>query len=207
VHVVRCGIPTEDWAARPRRPEPGLVLSVGALREKKGHHVLVDAVARLRDRGVDLRCDIVGEGAERPRLEADIARLGLTDRVRLLGARSPEETRELYDRAEVFALACVVARNGDLDGVPIVLMEAMMSGVPCVSTRLSGIPELVDDGRSGLLAEPEDAEGLADRLERLLRSEEERRRVGEEGRRRALERCDVRKNAAGLARLLRGALA
>jgi glycosyltransferase involved in cell wall biosynthesis len=206
VHVVRCGIEMESWTSLERRPEAGRVLSVGALREKKGHHVLVEALGRLRDEGVEARAEIVGEGAERARLEADVARLGLGARVDLVGALSPEETRERYARAEIFALACVVARNGDLDGVPIVLMEAMMAGIPCVSTRLAGISELVEDGVSGLLAEPGDAAGLGERIGRLRRDASLRERMGRAARERALSLCDARRNVAGLAQLLEEAI-
>lgn len=203
IHVVRCGIDVAAWEDLDRRPEPGRVLSVGALREKKGHHVLVEACARLRDEGLDLRCEIVGEGPERPRLERRIAELDLGDRVRLRGSLSPEETRDRYRRAEVFALACVVAANGDLDGVPIVLMEAMMAGVPPVSTALSGIPELIEDGRSGLLAAPGDAVDLADGLRRLLTDAPRREAVGRAAAERARELCDADRNALRMAELLR----
>jgi len=206
IHVVRCGIDLAAWSGLERRPEPGRILSVGALREKKGHHVLVEACARLRDEGLDIHCEIVGEGPERDRLERRIAELDLGDRVRLLGALSPEETRERYRRAELFVLACVVAANGDLDGVPIVLMEAMMAGVPPVSTRLSGIPELIEDATSGLLAEPGDAAGLAARMKRLRGDPALRETMGRAATERAGRLCDASRNALAMVELLRGAL-
>ncbi len=202
VHVVRCGISVEEWSALERKPEPGLVLSVAGLREKKGLHVLVNACARLRDQDVAFRCEIVGEGPERARLEAAIERLDLSDRVALVGALSPGETRARYAHAEVFALPSVIAANGDLDGVPIVLMEAMMVGLPCVSTRLSGIPEIIEDGRSGLLAEPGDDEALARHLSELLTDSGRRESLGREARERALDICDRRKNIGKLAELM-----
>jgi glycosyltransferase involved in cell wall biosynthesis len=206
IHVVRCGIDGDAWRSLERRIEPGLILSVGALREKKGHHVLIEACARLRDEDIPFSCEIVGEGSERGRLERDIGRFGLGSRVRLLGAMSPEETRARYVRAEIFALPCVVAENGDLDGVPIVLMEAMMAGIPCVSTRLSGIPEIIEDGASGLLADVDDAPGLTKHLAALLGDADRRAALGRGGQERASRICERRTNVGALADLIEEAI-
>ena len=141
---------------------------MAALREKKGHHVLIRAAAALRDRGIDFRLTIVGEGPERERLEDLVRELGLDGRVWLPGAEPPEHVRERLLAADLFVLACTTAANGDLDGIPISLMEAMAIGVPVVSTRLSGVPELIEDGEEGLLSEPDDTAGLADAIGAIL---------------------------------------
>lgn len=171
VRVVHQGIDVGRFAAVGRgrgRAGPARILSVAALREKKGHGVLIRAVAKLAAEGRDVRLAIVGEGPERPGLERLVAELGAADAVELAGAEPPERVRERLAAADVFALAALVARNGDLDGVPISLMEAMAAGVPVVSTRLSGIPELIADGREGLLAAPGDPDSLARAIAEVL---------------------------------------
>lgn len=168
VRVVHCGVPPGDHpfvdAGRDRR----LVLAVGRLDAIKGFPTLVEACALLRDRGVDFRCEIVGSGPLGGRIEARLRELGLGDRVRLAGALPQEEVRRRMQAAGVFAMPSTVTPRGDRDGIPVALMEAMASGLPVVSTRVSGIPELVEDGVSGLLADADDAAGLAACLERLL---------------------------------------
>jgi glycosyltransferase involved in cell wall biosynthesis len=113
----------------------------------------------------------VGDGPERKSLEALVGELKVTGMVTFAGSRRQEEVRGIMRRASLFALACVQGKDGQQDGIPIVLMEAMALGVPVVSTRLSGIPELVKDGQTGLLARPGDPQHLALAMERLLQDD------------------------------------
>ena len=156
----------------PRRrvlpAEVPLIVSVGRLRAKKGLDTLVDACALLRQRGQDFACEIVGYGEERDALHARIERLGLADRVRLVGKLAREQVIERYARAAVYVQPSRIAADGDRDGIPNVLLEAMAMGVPVVATRVSGIPELVDDGVNGVLVEADDASALAAAIARLL---------------------------------------
>lgn len=179
LRVIHCGVPTAEYAFAPEGREPGLVLAVGRLDPIKGFAHLVDACAELQRRGLRFRCVIVGEGPLRESLEAQIARLGLAGVVELPGAQQQERVRELLHKASVFVLPSVVTPSGDRDGIPVALMEAMACGLPVVSTRVSGIPELVEDERGGLLAPPGDAAALARCIERQLdgRSPEVRERV------------------------------
>jgi glycosyltransferase involved in cell wall biosynthesis len=156
-------------------PRPGadsgaapLILSVGRLREKKGLDALIDACAKLRARRQPFACEIVGYGEEREHLQLRIDRLGLGHQVRLVGALTRDAVIDAYARAAVYVQPSRIAADGDRDGIPNVLLEAMAMGLPVVASRVSGIPELVSHGRNGLLVEPDQAALLADAIERVL---------------------------------------
>lgn len=168
LQVVHCGVDPAGFAFRREGRDDDLLVAVGRLDPIKGFDVLLVALARLLDRGLSFRCRIIGEGPQRGELEATIARLGLAGHVELLGARPQAEVRALLNAATLFVLPSVVAADGNRDGIPVALMEAMAVGAPVVSTRVSGIPELVEDGVSGLLVEPAAPVDLAAALERLL---------------------------------------
>ncbi len=143
-------------------------LSVCRLTEKKGLTHALDALARLKDIGRDWRYDIIGDGALRPELEAQASRLGLSDRVRFLGGQPHEIVRRHLDDSHVFLQPSVTAANGDVEGIPVALMEAMAAGLIAVATHHSGIPELIADGESGFLAPERDASALATRLQWII---------------------------------------
>jgi glycosyltransferase involved in cell wall biosynthesis len=184
--------------------ESGLVVSVGSLIEKKGHDVLIAACARLRAEGVDLRCEIVGAGELRDDLQHQIERLGVAGSVRLVGPLPRDDVLRRIASASVFALAAVPSKIG-VDGVPVALIEAMAVATPPVSTALSGIPELVRDGETGLLVEPGDARALADALRRLLTDESLRARLGESARAYVRATRDAEACYAAAGELLSGA--
>ena len=149
------------------RDTPGRVrlLAVGRLVRKKGLDTLVDACALLRDRGLDFEAVIAGESGESEQEVRDrVAAGGLEDRVTLQGPLTQDALFEEYRRASVFALPCRVLEDGDRDGIPNVLMEAMACSVPVVTTGVSGITELVRDGENGLIVEPDRPVDLADAL-------------------------------------------
>lgn len=195
------GIDLRTFAPDPVvRREPGLILGVGRLVEKKGFEDLIRACAWLREGQVDFRCEIIGTGERRDALQALIAELGLTGHVALVGPRSQDQVLAAYRRATVFALPCIVGRDGNRDGLPTVLLEAMAAGLPVVSTRLVGVPEIVDDGVDGLLVEPGDSAALAASLARLLLDDELRDRLAHAGRSKAMQRFDIRRNGEQLKR-------
>jgi glycosyltransferase involved in cell wall biosynthesis len=188
-----------DPGPRPPSDRP-VLLAVGQLKEKKGFSHLVEACRLLVEAGRSFTCEIVGEGPLRPQLEQAIAANGLDDVVSLRGALPHEQVKAAYRRAEVFVLPCVVGADGDRDGIPNVILEAMASGLPVVSTDLSGIPEAVEDGVSGLLVPPGDAPALAQALSGLLDDSELRRRFGEMGRKLVADAFDVEANVERLLR-------
>jgi colanic acid/amylovoran biosynthesis glycosyltransferase len=183
--------------AGPTR-EASDILAVGRLVEKKGFHILIEAIRLLRIEGRPVRCQIVGGGEEAAHLAAQVAASGVGDAVELLGPRPQGEVVALMREAAVLACPCVVGRDGNRDGLPTVLLEAMAIGTPCVATDVTGIPELVRDGRTGLLVPEGDPEALAAALARVLDDADLRRRLAGEGRA-AIERdFDITANAARL---------
>ncbi len=154
-----------DPVASPDRP---LLLAVAQLTERKGLRYLVEACRLLRDRGRAFECEIVGDGPLFETLAAQVRELGLDDIVRLTGPLQYHDVVERYGRAFAFVLPCIVAPDGDRDGIPNVILEAMASAVPVVSTPVSGIPEVLRDGDTGLVVPEADAIAIADAVERLL---------------------------------------
>jgi glycosyltransferase involved in cell wall biosynthesis len=177
-----------------RRTERPLLLAVAQLQERKGLEDLVRACRVLADRGLQFSCEIVGEGPLRPRLATLVANLGLADVVSLTGALRFPDVVERLIRADIFVLPCVVASDGDRDGIPNVILEAMMVGLPVVSTPVSGIPEVVRDGETGLIVPARDPVALADAAARLMTDSELALRLGIAGRNRVREAFDVRHN-------------
>jgi glycosyltransferase involved in cell wall biosynthesis len=200
--VVRCGVDAAEVArlAASVPAEARDVVAVGSLVPRKGHDVLVRAMALLAARRPGTRAAIVGEGPERARLAALVAETGAP--VELLGARGEAETLALTAAARVAVLACVVAPDGDEDGVPVALMEAMALGRPVVSTPVGGVAELLGGGRAGALVASGDPVGLAVAVGDLLDDEPRRARLGEAGRARVAALHDLGSCARDLAAAL-----
>ncbi len=152
--------------AGPRHP--GLLLAVGRLVEKKGFGVLLDACRILADRGRDFECVIAGDGEEFQSLAEQRSRLGLEPRVRMIGSASRSDVFQLMGRARALVAPCLTGADGNQDALPTVLLEALVAGVPTVSTTVGGIPEIVDHGVEGLLVPERDPAALADAMDRVL---------------------------------------
>jgi len=197
--VVHCGVRPDEFAFRLRTAcqHPLEILAVGRAVPKKGFADLLDALARLDRDGLPWRATLVGGGPLLADLEARRERLGLRD-LRIAGPLQQAEIRAMLARADVFVLPCVVAADGDVDGIPVSLMEAMAAGCPVGSTTVSGIPELLDDGRAGLLVAPGDPAALAAALRRLASEPALVERLSAAGRRRIEAAFAVDEEAAKL---------
>jgi colanic acid/amylovoran biosynthesis glycosyltransferase len=202
--LVRNGIDLEHFSppASPPPDEPFTILAVARLIEKKGLDVLIAACGLLRDRGHRFRCQIVGKGALRGRLDELIRELDLADRVALLPPHTQNEIVGRYREAHVLALPCVVAADGNRDGLPVSIVEALACGVPVVATAVTGIPEAVTDGVNGLIVPERDPAALAESLESLATDRERLAALRQAARPSVVERFDRRRTARRLRDLL-----
>lgn len=177
--VVRCGVSFQSPAAWPQASAKThfRIGTLGRLVEKKGVDVLLKAVAGLSSRPYGLEVSIAGDGPLRGELEVLAGELGIAEKVEFIGGLAHRDVAGWMSGLDLFVVACKQDRNGDMDGIPVVLMEAMSQGVPVISSRLSGIPELVIDGETGLLANPSDAVDLAAQIDSFLSSPDLRQRL------------------------------
>jgi colanic acid/amylovoran biosynthesis glycosyltransferase len=197
--VVHAGLPLEQFTPNGAGPAggetaggPPRILCVGRLVPEKGQAVLLEALAMLVARGREVAVTFAGEGPSRAALEALAARLGIAERAAFLGSVGQDEIRALYSQAEIFCLPSFA------EGIPVVLMEAMAMRRPVVSTRITGIPELIEEAHNGLLVAAGRADELADALERLLEDSDLRRELGANARRKIVEEFDVERSATQL---------
>jgi glycosyltransferase involved in cell wall biosynthesis len=174
-----------DNAPAPSPASPPRLVAVGRLVEKKGYPVLIEACSLLKRDAVDFRCEIIGDGPLEPDLRRQIASLGLDAEVELAGPRTQPEIRRSLSAASVFVLPCIEEKSGGMDILPTVITEAMAAGLPVVSTRLAGIPEMVVDGKTGFLVSPGDPRAVASAVRTLLANPGEARATGAAGRRHA----------------------
>jgi colanic acid/amylovoran biosynthesis glycosyltransferase len=200
VHVVHCGVDLQAFPATD--PTQGPLLAVGRLVPKKGFDLLVRAVAELRSRNVIARCRIIGEGEQRTALAQLIADLGVGDLVELVGPLPPVEVRRELSQASAFVLPCVQAPGGDVDGIPVSLMEAMSMGRIVVTSDVSGIRELVTDGYDGIVLPQGDVKALGGAIERLISGEMDAASMGRNARATIEAGFDCRANARLLQSLI-----
>jgi colanic acid/amylovoran biosynthesis glycosyltransferase len=196
LRVVHCGVDLDSFSPRhtstPRDRSAIEILTVGRLTPGKGQACLVEALKLCLASPMQARLTIVGEGPAREEIEGVAQRLGVESHVELTGAVGQDDIQALYDKADIFALSSFA------EGVPIVLMEAMAKELPVVAPAIMGIPELIEDGVSGLLTKPARADQIADCVERLAADPDLSARLGREGRWAVSERFDVRRSAEKL---------
>jgi len=224
--VVHCGIDVGKFNAgrKTQDAERKTLLCVARLERKKGLDVAIAACAKLKESNVEFLFQIIGDGPERKRLEKQIRRLGLEDCVVLLGPKANDQLVQFYSKASIFFMPCVKAQNGDMDGIPVAMMEAMACEVPVVSTGISGIPELVHHNIDGLLVdmrkEPHVKRGakylapqfiagfdnfvgaMADTIENLLSNPDKIRQCGRAARQQVEQNFNITKTAEQLRQLI-----
>jgi glycosyltransferase involved in cell wall biosynthesis len=203
IHVVRCGVDPRACVPDHERSSSAIaaeILFVGRLLHGKGLSILFDAIVDLRRRALDVTASVVGDGPARAKAQAAVRRLGLTEHVRFLGSVGQDELRAHYARADIFCLPSFA------EGIPVVAMEAMAMELPVVSTRIMGIPELVEHGVHGLLVPPGRLDALIDAIERLVRAPDERRSMGQAGREKVCDDYDVARSAVRMRSVLEAEL-
>ena len=179
VKVIRCGVDLIEFKTRRWKAlgQPIQVGVIGRLVEKKGIDVLIRSMALLKESGGDITLTIAGKGPLETELKALVTTLGLGEQVIFLGALSHSDVSEYIKSLDVFALPCKRDVNGDMDGIPVVLMEAMLAGVPVVSTQISGIPELIVDGKTGYCIESADENALANAIGKVISERNETKQM------------------------------
>ncbi len=205
IHTIRIGVDPSQWrpaispiggpAQRAGDPETPNLIAVCRFVEKKGLDVLLRACTILKERRVPFRCLLIGDGPEMGRLQSLVAELSLEGEVRFLGTIPTDQVRSYLVPGNVIVVPSVYARDGERDGIPTVLIEAMASGVPVVASEISGIPELIDDGESGILVPSRDEESLASAIQAVLMNPKLGARLRGAGRKKVLKEFDVRVNA------------
>jgi colanic acid/amylovoran biosynthesis glycosyltransferase len=201
LHVIPCGVDVRRFRPSPRRVSPPLVVCVARLKPIKNHTLLLEACALLAARGVPFRCVLVGDGPARPEVEKTRDRLGLGEIVELVGPAEHGEVLRWWQRASAAVL------TSEYEGMPVCLMEAAACGVPVVATAVGGVPELIEDGVTGLLAPAGDAAAVAERLECLLVDPVLAARLGAEARKRAEQELSVSRQVDRLLGVWNGVLA
>jgi len=210
ITVLRCGVDTSVFqpalsnGSQRSEAKPLTIVCTGTFYEVKGQQYLLSACRLLKERGIEFECHLVGDGPQRPELQQQVGSEGTTAHVHFRGQLTRPQIADLLQRADVAVVPSVPTKCGRREGIPVVLMEAMASGLPVVASNISGIPEAVDHERTGILVPPRDAPALADALERIARDPDSRARLGQAGRQRILQDYNLHTNVVRLAGILTG---
>ena len=202
VHRIYNGLNLAEFRRTDFSSTPPLIIAVGRLIAKKGFANLIDACGLLAERGKSFQCEIIGEGPLENELRAQIAQLNLQNRFVLSGAKPQREVRQHLAAASVFVLPSVLDPEGGMDNLPTVIMEAMATGLPVISTNIAGIPEMVVQNETGFLVQPADPIALAKAIEAVIDDRLLAQRLGEAGHQRARELFLIEKNVRELCALL-----
>ena len=202
VHRIYNGLDLAEFGRADFSSTPPLIIAVGRLIPKKGFSDLIRACALLAERGKSFRCEIVGEGSLNDELHRQIDELRLQDAVVLTGAKPQTQVRRRLTAANLFALPSVIDRDGGMDNLPTVIMEAMATGLPVVSTNISGIPEMIVENETGFVVEPGEVVALAHAIERVIGDSSLAARLGHSGYERAETLFSIEKNVRELCALI-----
>ena len=198
IHRVYNGIDLGRFPRAEFTATPAAIISIGRLIEKKGFGDLIEACRILRERSVEFRCEVIGDGPLKSSLRDQITAAGLTTVVALTGPLPQGDVIERLTQSALFVLPCVTEAGGGLDNLPTVVMEAMAAGLPVVSTALGGVPEMVRDGITGRLVPQHQPVALADAIAQIMADKRLARSLGEAGRQRAAEIFAIDKSAEEL---------
>jgi Glycosyltransferase len=201
IHRVYNGIELHDFEPAGFESPP-LIVSVGRLISKKGFDVLIDACAILRERDLEFRCEIIGEGPLEQELQTRIRQRNVTEQVRLSGPKTQREIIKTLSNATVFALPCRVDPDGAMDNLPTVIMEAMAAALPVISTDVGGIREMVVDGETGFLVRKNNPMATAEAISRFIRDTDVARLFGQRGRDRATHLFSIQDNVRALRQII-----
>jgi glycosyltransferase involved in cell wall biosynthesis len=202
VHRIYNGLNLAEFGRADFSSAPALILAVGRLIVKKGFADLIRACGLIAERGKSFRCEIIGEGPLENELRGQIERLNLQKRVGLSGAKPLSEVRQRLAAANVFVLPSVVDPEGGMDNLPTVIMEAMATGLPVVSTTIGGIPEMVVENETGFLMQPNDPSAVANAIEKVIGDRSLVQRLGQAGSERAQKLFSIDKNVRELCTLI-----
>ena len=202
IHRIYNGLNLAEFGRTDFSFTPPLIIAVGRLIAKKGFADLIRACGLLAESGKSFKCEIIGEGPVENELRAKIDQLNLQDRVALSGAKPQQKVQQRLAVASVFVLPSVVDAHGGMDNLPTVIMEAMATGLPVISTDVGGIPEMVVQNETGFLVRPGDAVRLAGAIERVIDDRSLAQKLGEAGYDRAQELFSIEKNVRDLCALL-----
>ena len=202
IHRVYNGLNLAEFGRATFSSDPPSIVAIGRLIAKKGFADLIRGCALLVERGRPFRCEIFGEGPLEKELRAQIEDLGLQERIQLPGPKPQHELRDRFAAANVFVLPSVPEAEGGMDNLPTVIMEAMATGLPVISTGVGGIPEMVVENETGFLVSPGDVVALADAIEKVTNNRSLGQRLGEMGYKRAQKLFSIEKNVRELCALL-----
>ncbi len=207
--VIHCGVDTESYSPMPSRSSKDGVsrlVCIASLEEYKGHVYLVKACSLLARQGLRFRCGLIGGGVLERKLKELVHAEGLTDHIHFHGRLPQAEVREILAVSDLLVLPSVITSRGKMEGLPVVLMEAMALETPVVTTGISGIPELVRHEKTGILVPEKDVEALAAGIRRQLENPEQAAAMARAGRRLVIQEFDLRKNADEIAALFRDSM-
>jgi len=196
IHGVRYGLRLEEYQPKTdhRIEGPVKILSVASLQRYKGIPFLIEACRMLTEKGIEYECSVIGEGEDRADLESKIDQAGIGDRFKLPGILPHDAVKERFLGSDIFVLPSIIEENGKMEGLPNALIESLALGVPAISTNTAGIPELIMDGKTGLVVEQQDSQALAGALERMIGDQSFRELVARQGREEVDRRHNINTN-------------